>query len=279
MGTLVFDLDGTICFDRHSVAPSIKRSMEAVGERHSIVIASARHPANIITTIANPWFSLWDIVGANGAISYAKGRLCSEQRMPTTPTRLALRTLSVLGCPFLAYGADFVIFSQTAHPLHGAISADIGTTLRRGSDTDLEILIKVLALPQSDDPRPLAACQAIVGLQVCTHADGSFDIVAAGVDKASALRTLGHTLPTLASFGNDLNDLPLLLHARHAVCVGDNPILVSVANHQIPPGTGQVEAIAELILKIAAYTDTCDELTPIGDDRGIFYESDLSRRS
>ncbi|MGV2187381.1 HAD hydrolase family protein [Rhizobium rhizogenes] len=253
MGTFVFDLDGTICFDRYSVAPPIKRSMEAIAEQHSIVIASARHPANIITTITNPWFSLWDVVGANGAICYTKGQRANERRLPADQARLSLQALAALECPYLAYGADFVIFSQAAHPLHAAISADIGTTLRRGSDNELGTLAKILVLPQSGDARALAACQAIPGLQVYAHTDGSFDIVTAGVDKASALTVLGHTLPTFASFGNDLNDLTLLHHAQHAVCVGDSSLLASVADYQIPTGPGQIEAIAELILRIAAY--------------------------
>lgn len=278
MATFVFDLDGTICFDRRSISPVIRRSVETIGGKHSIVIASARHPVNIVTTIANPWFAVWDIVGANGAISYARGRLVDERRLPINLTAVTLQTLTELKCAFLAYGADFVVFSEIAHPLHAAISADIGTHLRRGEETEINNLIKVLALPVSGDARPLEACQKIPGLQIYPHSDGTFDVIADGVDKASALQALGYVLPVFAGFGNDVNDAPLLRRARHSVCVGDNRLLQSIASRQIPDGPQQIDAIAELILQLGAEADDHAGLQQYSDYNGVLDEGGLSRR-
>jgi hypothetical protein len=75
----------------------------------------------------------------------------------------------------------------------------------------------------------LARARRIVGdeLAVLTHSsrDGLLEISAAGVTKASTLRTVcaqhGHDAQDVVAFGDMPNDLPMLAWAGHSVAVGN----------------------------------------------------------
>jgi len=247
----VFDLDGTICFGGRPVEPVILDAIDRVPAACPVVLASARHPVNIRDVVPEALYARVDVVGANGAIALSRGRPVAVRRLGGATTRAVLASLDALDCAYLAYGVDFVAMSPRHHALHAAIRPDLAGKLREGTDADAGTMVKVLALPAAGDSGPLAACRRLAGVAVQPHADGTFDVVAEGVDKRTGVAALGHGAPFFAAFGNDANDAPLFAVSRHTVGVGGSPA-VRGARRLIPESDRMAEQVAAAIECLAA---------------------------
>ncbi|MGE6786190.1 HAD hydrolase family protein [Ensifer adhaerens] len=246
MAAFAFDLDGTICFDGQSIASTILDALEELASNHQIIIASARHPVNIRDVVPAALFARIDIVGANGAIAYAAGVRVHRRVMAAPVARSVLHTLEAARCAYFAYGEDFVIVNSRGMRL--AIARDLGRKLRPGSDRDLAGVLKVLALPDENSAEPSSQCQALDGVRIERHGDGTFDVMGADVDKALGIRALIAADTSLfAAFGNDCNDEAMLELSRHAIVVGDHPSLLRIDRRHLRSGPDQTERIATTI--------------------------------
>ncbi len=247
MAAFAFDLDGTICFGGR-IAPVILDALNELASYHTVIIASARHPVNILDVIPAKLFARLCMVGANGAIGYAAGKRIHAYIMDADVVRLVLNTLVEARCAYLAYGEDFVIPSVDAHATHVAITRDLHRKLRIGSETDLGSVVKVLALPGEQSMRSLLMCRSVAGAGIELHSDGTFDVMKAGVDKAVGIKAvLSPRMRLFAAFGNDTNDLPMFAMCRHAVTVGEHPQLKHLGGLRISCGLDHGSQIAAVI--------------------------------
>jgi HAD superfamily hydrolase (TIGR01484 family) len=247
MPTIAFDLDGTICFDGRQVPAEILVALAGIPKTVSVIIASARHPINIAQVLPAQQMQGWDVVGANGAIAMSGGQLVNEVRLDAELALSLLSTFDRIGCAYLAYGVDFVIPGQHPHAMHRVIKQDIGTRLRLGDNTDHRALVKILALPSAGCGAALKVSNALAETTVHLHSDGSFDVMACGVDKVTGIASLGYSFPLSAAFGNDANDVEMLRRASYSIGVGNHPAVQLVATRIIPDGAEQIRRIATTI--------------------------------
>lgn len=247
----VFDIDGTLCFDGRTIDARVLAALERLAEAHHLVFASARHPVNIAEVVPEALFARAAILGANGAIGLARGRVRFAARMPPGVAASVRDTLERHACPYLAYGSDFVVLGACPHPRYEAVAADCGPRLRRGGADDLGDVVKFLAMPPPHDDGALRAVARRGDVAIHRHRDGSFDVSALGTDKRNGLERLGLALPVFAAFGNDLNDLGILAACRHAVAVGDCPEVCAVAGAVIETGPDVVDALCARLAALA----------------------------
>ncbi|MTI44616.1 hypothetical protein JM93_02483 [Roseibium hamelinense] len=250
MAVFVFDLDGTICFSGNEIADPILQQLWTLIAPDRVVIASARHPVNIMEVLPSGLFERFDIIGANGAVGYQKGKLVYGAALEGRGVLRILAELDRLNCAYLAYGTDFVVFSPAFHSLHARVEVNIGPLLRVGDASDYDSVIKILVLPTDPDGKALSFCQDVGGHSLFAHQDGTFDIMARGITKAGGLLALGYSFPVDAAFGNDSNDVPLLRIAKEAVCVGDHAAARSEADHLIEDGPNLASRVAAKIAQI-----------------------------
>lgn len=261
MPAIAFDLDGTVCFDGRQVPAEILAALAGIPKTVSVIIASARHPVNIAQVLPAQQMQRWDVVGANGAIAMSGGMLVSEVRLDAELASTLMSTFDRIGCAYLAYGVDFVIPGQHPHAMHRAINQDVGTRLRLGDSTDHRALVKILALPSTGCERALKLSNALAETSVHLHSDGSFDVMACGVDKVTGIAALGYSFPLSAAFGNDTNDVEMLRQASYSIGVGNNPAVQLVATWIIPDGAEQIQRIATTIT--ARVADMINETGPL----------------
>lgn len=257
MPTFVFDLDGTICFNGRRISPPILSELEEIPEQCRVVIASARHPANIRDVVPRALYSRWDIIGANGAITLSSGATVHSVELDRTHAQAAIGALDKTECAYLAYGVDFVIPSDHPHELNRVVRDDLGNPLRLGLPADLDRVIKILALPEPANSHGIDLCRELPGLAVQPHSDGTFDVICPGVSKVTGLHALGEPLPVFAAFGNDANDIPLLSAARHSVGIGGHPEVANVSQKTITEGPRQSLQIAHAIRDLIRKAEEC----------------------
>jgi hydroxymethylpyrimidine pyrophosphatase-like HAD family hydrolase len=252
MSAIAFDLDGTICFDGRQVPAEILAALAGIPNTVSVIIASARHPVNIAQVLPAQQMEQWDVVGANGAIAMSGGMLVSEVRLDAELASTLISTFDRIGCAYLAYGVDFVIPGQHPHAMHRVIKQDIGARLRLGDSTDHRAIVKFLALPSTGCEKALKLSNALAETSVHRHSDGSFDVMAGGVDKVTGIAALGYSLPLSAAFGNDANDVEMLRQASYSIGVGNHPSVQLVATRIIPDGSEQIRRIStEITARVA----------------------------
>lgn len=246
MNVFALDIDGTICFDGHTISAPMLALLRSVSEAHDLVLASARHPADIAPLFPQDFLARVDVIGCNGAIALRRGVLGFAQTMDTRVVERVLGTLDAIGCPYIAYGIDFVVIGAAHHVWHGLIQAD----LRKISVAAIGLsdsFIKILMLPSSNLQSEASKIAQVPGTCAHVHADGSIDLTAAGVDKVHALKALGHALPIYASFGNDRNDAGMLAQSRTAIRVGEHPDLLGIAERGVPDEQGVMDSLRELL--------------------------------
>jgi len=245
MLVLAIDLDGTICFDGHNIDPCIIEALRQIPI--TVAIATARHPVNVTDCIPPDLLAEWDVIGANGALALKNGHLVHEKRLIAGRADALTRELDRIECAYLAYGADFILPGTQPHAMMRFVDQDVGTRLRLGGKGDLDMVVKILALPTEDEGRALRYCQNQPGLSVLPHSDGTFDVMAEGINKTAGLAALGHDLPVFAALGNDKNDTEMLSQARHSVAVGDDHAVHAVADLVLPTSPDLAADVARTI--------------------------------
>lgn len=257
MPVLAVDLDGTICFGGGAIGPDILAVLEARPAGVEIVLASARHPVNVLQAAPPALLADWDVVGANGALALRRDSPVFEARLDPDAAARMLDVLDGMRCAYLAYGANFVLPGRHPHAINRVVRRDIGRALRLGTRDDVAALVKILVLPPPGDTAVAGVCIRDGAFCVMTHSDGTLDLTAWNVDKTSGIEALGHDLPVDAAFGNDANDIAMLKMARFSVAVGDHPALTLVADRIVPSGPDHEERIASALGN--AMTDLSDE--------------------
>ncbi|GGV36937.1 HAD hydrolase family protein [Streptomyces spectabilis] len=244
-GTTVFDIDGTLCFDGRTIDSRILTAIgtcEASG--HHLVFASAR-PVRDLLPVLDGAFSSATLIGGNGSLVSVGGQV--RARAAFTPSELGslLREVERYDARYLADGPwDYAYTGPVDHPILGRV--DQGGLARRLTLTELPEVVKFLVVGASDMTALAEAIRAL-GLTVNHHLDEAIiDIAPGTTTKWQALSSLG--LDDYNAFGNDINDLDLLRHARKAVRVGSHPSLDGVAHVSV---AAEPQAVAAEIALLA----------------------------
>ena len=277
----ISDLDGTLLLPSRSLGRRTRRVLErffAAGGRFTV--ATGRSAASTLAALGGLELPLPAIVH-NGALTVSlqtgevsrvapldgevAGHLFARAlALGMTPVAYALPGPDEPGpavlAPPLHHGPDpnepTRRYLDSVEPLHPLV-VDDGTRLARTKMLSLLLLDR----PDRTDPffatecDPLPGVASYAGRSAYTAGLGVGEVTAAEAGKAGAARalvreTLGRGLEAVVAFGDNMNDLPLLLAAGQAFCPPDAPpeVLRRVEGRIAPPTEEGVAAYLERLM-------------------------------
>ncbi|MFE0414855.1 HAD hydrolase family protein [Streptomyces tendae] len=228
---VVFDVDGTICFDGRSIPTAITEALRDLRARHRPVFASAR-PIRDLLPVLPPEFHDETLIGGNGAFSRDRGTLrvlgiAHEDRLVLDGI------IDRYGLKVLIDGDwDYCYTGDEAHRIFRQLDAG-----RLASNVPREQIAQYSkAVVFTTDPEVLRRLGE-TRLSLNVHPDeGIVDIAPSGITKHHALGGLGLADRGYIAFGNDANDERMLRHAKVSYRVGTHPAL-AFADHHLTPDT------------------------------------------
>ncbi|MGK5640362.1 HAD hydrolase family protein [Streptomyces sp. URMC 126] len=248
--TTVFDIDGTLCFDGRTIDRRILAALEACEQAgHRLVFASAR-PVRDLLPVLGGAFPDATLIGGNGSLVSVGGRVRARAAFEPGDLGKLLAEADRFRAGYLADGPwDYAYTGPAGHPILGRV--DQGRLARRVGLADLPAVVKFLVV-DATDMRALAEAGRTLGMTVNHHLDESIiDFAPGTTTKWEALTSLG--IDHYDAFGNDINDLDLLRHARHSVRVGAHTGLDGVAGVTVAPDP---EAVTAEILRLVPVAST-----------------------
>lgn len=224
---VVFDVDGTICFDGRTIGPDIVDALRSLRERCELVFASARPIRDLLPVLPEDLHAA-TLIGGNGAFSRVEGELTvlgidHEDRV------LIDRLIDEHELTVLIDGEwDYCFTGDQAHRIFRQL--DAGRLASNIPREQIERYSKVV-LFASGSRIEEELRQSPLSINV--HPDeGIIDIAPSGITKHHALGRLGIADGAYVAFGNDANDELMLRHAGTSYCVGAHPAL-SFADHHL----------------------------------------------
>ncbi|MYW95799.1 HAD-IIB family hydrolase [Amycolatopsis rubida] len=227
--TVVFDVDGTICFDGVSIAPAIAEALSALRGRFRLVFASAR-PIRDLLPVLPAEFHDETLVGGNGAFSRSDGEL-QVLGIAREDRRVLDRIIDEHDLKVLIDGDwDYAYTGDEAHKIFRQL--DAGKLASNVSREQIERYSKVVLFTSRPDVlRRLRE----TGLSISVHPEeGIVDVAPSGITKHHALVRLGIAESGYTAFGNDANDERMLREATTSYCVGRHPALAFADRHLAP---------------------------------------------
>ncbi len=241
MGNLVFDIDGTLCFDGRTIAPEIVAALDAAAVGHTVVFASARPVRDLLPILPNS-FRDADLVGGNGSLHRRAGRIGSRHFDPATRAEI--------DGIVLRHGLAALIDGDWDYSYTGDGSDSvIGKVHRTGTARNVEaceLAVYTKALLFGHAPELIREAEQLNAVVTRHEGEGIIDLSPAGVTKAAGLRDLWGAPRDYIAFGNDANDRSLFDEAIRSYCVGGHPV-GETADERIPP-----EGVADAIIEASA---------------------------
>lgn len=247
----VFDLDGTLCFDRRTIDEEIKQVLlNASKYGHELVFATTRSYRDCLETLG-PELSQKMVVGLNGGLVYEGGKLIFERRMEETAYQILLDWCHTYNLPFFVDNS-FDYSGQIIERMHFISAIDPLNKAKFLPLTDLKNPIKVVVYMGNHEElveETLAQFSNEKSLEVYyDNLEKCIYLNPADTHKASTL--IDHVGIDVVVFGNDRNDIELFKASLYAVQVGDLPILTEFADDQIKLVGDYKSAIAAKITQV-----------------------------
>lgn len=246
---LIFDLDGTICFDGRTIAPNIVAALlEAQAQGHAIIFASARSYRDCLPVIGEQFADNY-VIGLNGGLVYHQGEVKQAQTIQGAGYQFLLAYCHQYDTPYFVdntfhysyHRGDKIPFISFVDELNLAkrepvkqLEHPIKMVVYLGEHLDMkEDLLKQLAVFDE--------------LEVMYHEEEQCVYInPRGVTKASTIVALFGD--DYCCFGNDKNDIDMFQHARYAIQIGDYAPLRQYADEQLVLDERINERIANKII-------------------------------
>ncbi|GAA1389545.1 Cof-type HAD-IIB family hydrolase [Kitasatospora putterlickiae] len=246
--TTVLDIDGTLRYDGRTIDRRILAAVEAcerAGQR--LVFASAR-PVRDLLPVLDGAFPAATLIGGNGSLVSDDGRVRARAAFEPDDLGELLVAAGLYRAGHLADGpCDYACTGPADRPILGRV--DEGRLARRVDLADLPAVVTFL-VADATDLAALAEAGRVLGMTVNHHlGEPTVDFAPGATDMWEALTSLG--IEEYNAFGDDINDLDLPRHARHAVRGGAHPGLDGVAGVTVAADPGTV---AEEVSRPAAAT-------------------------
>ncbi|MFF7751573.1 HAD hydrolase family protein [Streptomyces sp. NPDC007971] len=242
--TIVFDVDGTLCFDGRTIDDRILTAI-GVCERlgHHVVFASAR-PVRDLLPVLDGAFPAATLIGGNGSLVSIDNQVRARAAFGPSGLAALMEVVERYNATYLADGPwDYAYTGPADHPIVGRV--DQGNLARKVDVAELGEVVKFLVVGASDMAGFAAAGRGL-GLTVNHHLDEAIvDVAPAATTKWEALASMG--ISEYVAFGNDINDVDLLRNAERAVRVGTHPSLDDVAHVTVTAAPAAVAAEIALL--------------------------------
>lgn len=243
---LVFDLDGTICFDGHTIVPEIKSLLaNAKSYGHEVTFATARSYRDCIALLGET-LSKNRVVGLNGGVVYHQANLVTEKTFSNQTYQLITEYCHEHSLPYFADdNFNYTCFLRENIPFIDSVDPLKLATYK--SHIELETSIKMV-VSLAEHETLLEEIEVLLKSREDCYSsyhkhEKCLYINPSGVSKASTLlESIGQ--PYIA-FGNDKNDIEMFQSAYYSVQVGDYEGLMEFSDKIISK-----EALVETIKDI-----------------------------
>ena len=218
----IVDLDGSIIFRNEPLDPRIAAAIEATRRsRAKVMFATSRAPRGVTHILPE---ALWEVptIYCNGALIKSGKNELSRVPIETAVSREICDHLLTKGISFhLEYGETFSLFGRKEQFPH-LLSYDRYEVNPTIQESTFDGILKI-ALPEREVVyRMLRSKRHLLPhLHTLSHSSGFVELVAAGVDKLSAVKSLvNDRYAYVIAFVNDYNDFGLLTGCSSAVVIG-----------------------------------------------------------
>lgn len=244
----VFDLDGTICFDGHSLPESIVQTLLAAEQfGHEVAFASARSYRDCLGVLGET-FRHHLVICLNGGLVYKNGQLLYQQILPQQTLDSLLAICQAHDLPyFLDNHMDYASNRPEKIPFFATVDPLKVATRRPLADlTNPTKLVIFMGEQEQQTFKVASVLSEADELNSFYHEqEKCFYINPAGVSKGAMVELFCGQ--DVIAFGNDKNDIEFFELSRYAVQIGDYEPLSAFADQQVP---AQAEAVAAAIRQL-----------------------------
>ncbi|MGE7935183.1 HAD-IIB family hydrolase [Viridibacillus arvi] len=246
----VFDLDGTVCFKGQPVSNRILHSLSELTEVGIEVIFASARPIRDMLPVIDEAFHHYTMIGGNGSLISKEGKVIKSNSFSTNEINEIKNLINQCNATYLIDGDwNYAYTGPDTHPI--LQNLDPAKLAEMVSLDSLDSVVKVLFLT-SNSMDELAEKLSELNVYVNKHSNENvLDISPSGINKWSALKTLGIKENTYIAFGNDANDISMFENALHTVMIGYHEQLAPLAKETISLSGDYEREIAEKILTLS----------------------------
>lgn len=246
----VFDLDGTICFKGQPVSNRILYSLSELTEAGIEVIFASARPIRDMLPVIDEAFHHYTMIGGNGSLISKEGEVIKSNSFSTNEINEIKNLIEQYNATYLIDGDwNYAYTGPNTHPI--LQNLDPAKLAEMVSLESLDSVVKVLFLT-SNSMDELAEKLSKLNVYVNKHSNENvLDISPSGINKRSALESLGIKENTYIAFGNDANDISMFENALHTVMIGYHEQLAPLAKERISLNGDYEQEIAEKILTLS----------------------------
>ncbi|MFJ7827403.1 HAD-IIB family hydrolase [Psychrobacillus sp. NPDC096623] len=246
----VFDLDGTVCFKGQPISNRILHSLSELTKADIEVIFASARPIRDMLPVINEAFHHYTMIGGNGSLISIKGKVIKSNTFSTNEINEIKYLINQYNATYLIDSDwDYAYTGSDTHPI--LQNLDPAKLAKMVSLESLDSVVKVLFLT-SNSMDELAEKLSKLNVYVNKHSNENvLDISPSGINKWSALETLGIKENTYIAFGNDANDISMFENALHTVMIGYHEKLAPFAKETISLSGDYEQEIIEKILTLS----------------------------
>lgn len=246
----VFDLDGTVCFKGQPISNRILHSLSELTEAGIEVIFASARPIRDMLPVIDEAFHHYTMIGGNGSLISKEGKVIKSNSFSTNEINEIKNLINKYNATYLIDGDwDYAYTGSDTHPI--LQNLDPAKLAKMVSIESLDSVVKVLFLT-SNSMDELAEKLSKLNVYVNKHSNENvLDISPSGINKWSALKTLGIKENTYIAFGNDENDISMFENALHTVMIGYHEQLAPFAKETISLSGDYEQEITEKILTLS----------------------------
>ncbi|MFC4408848.1 HAD-IIB family hydrolase [Chungangia koreensis] len=246
----VFDLDGTVCFKGKPISNKILQALSELKDTGIEVIFASARPIRDMLPVIDDSFHHYTMIGGNGSLISKEGKVIKSNSFSISEMDEIKKLMNQYNATYLIDGEwDYAYTGPDEHPIRQNL--DPGKLAKMVNLASLDPVVKVLILT-SDIMEELAERLSNVNVFVNIHSNENvLDISPNGINKWSALKTLGIEEHTYIAFGNDANDISMFQNALHTVMIGYHEKLAPFAKEAITLDGDYEEGIAEKIRSLS----------------------------
>lgn len=246
----VFDLDRTICFKGKPISNTILHALSELEETgHEVIFASAR-PIRDMLPVIDKAFHHHTMIGGNGSLIAKEGKVIQSSSFSADQMSEMMNLIEQYHVTYLIDGEwDYAYTGPDSHPI--LQNLDPAKLAKKVHLDCLDSIVKVLFLT-SDNMDEIVDQLLKLDVYVNKHRNENvLDISPSGINKWTALKSLGIKENTYIAFGNDANDIPMFENAIYTVMIGHHEHLAPLAKETIPLNEDVEQKIAERILELS----------------------------
>ncbi len=234
--TFVFDLDGTICFDGQNIDIDIKEAIkQLIISGNQVIFASARPIRDIMPLIVNdPLLKEIDLIGGNGSIVRKNNQIINHEIIKEDVNNIK-KYAEEQGWNVLIDGQwDYCYNGSKDNKLIKQV--DQLQLAKNVKVEDLESVIKIVVMYRQNDNVKSIIEKIVEKYQVNNYnQEYLFDVIPNNMNKYQTL-VEEFKVDSYIAFGNDVNDLELLINAKVGVCVGnviEESTIINIDRNQV----------------------------------------------